>query len=147
MAVFMSHLFLVTLFGTGVFALNSTMVDLSCPNIYACEGFGGCYEAETSFLKDCMIGKAYVVESLMPKPIFLQTSCLSLGFKILTRTSTGTTVPDPCYGGWASFYATDEDTFWERYPAESFPKTWCPEWRAAVPNCFSAGSINGTQLV
>eukprot|EP00450_Noctiluca_scintillans_P038152 CAMPEP_0194477902 /NCGR_PEP_ID=MMETSP0253-20130528/1540_1 /TAXON_ID=2966 /ORGANISM="Noctiluca scintillans" /LENGTH=123 /DNA_ID=CAMNT_0039316937 /DNA_START=160 /DNA_END=531 /DNA_ORIENTATION=+ len=123
------------------------MVDVSCPNIEECVGLGGCYEADTSFLLDCMIGEAYVVESLIPNPVFLQTSCLSLGFKILTRTWTGTSVPDPCYGGWASFYATDEDAFWERYPLKRFEDTWCPEWQSAAPTCYSSGSINGTQFV
>ena len=42
------------------------MVDLSCQKTEDCVVLGGCYEVDTSILLECMIGKAYVVESLKP---------------------------------------------------------------------------------
>eukprot|EP00450_Noctiluca_scintillans_P039565 CAMPEP_0194477534 /NCGR_PEP_ID=MMETSP0253-20130528/1263_1 /TAXON_ID=2966 /ORGANISM="Noctiluca scintillans" /LENGTH=127 /DNA_ID=CAMNT_0039316531 /DNA_START=61 /DNA_END=440 /DNA_ORIENTATION=- len=95
---------------------NSTVVDASCLTAAGCPGLGGCYWANTEFLKTCMVGRTFVFDDLVPHPVFREESCESLGFKPLTRTSTGTPIPDPCYGGWVSFYSNDEALFWNMYP-------------------------------
>lgn len=117
---------------------NSSMVDTSCLTAAGCNGLGGCYSASTRFLKDCLVGSR-IVDALIPHPFFLQTSCQSLGFKTLSKTPTGTSDPDPCSGGWASFFATDESLFWNVFRERELAEGTCPEYAKKHPTCFFYG--------
>ena len=122
---------------------NSSMVDKSCLTAAGCSGLGGCYWASNEFLTTCLVGKMPFVDEFIPHPVFLEASCESLGFKAPTQ---AVTVPDPCYGGFASFYLNDEALFWNMYSPNMF-STWCPEWQTAYPSCFLSGFSNGAVVV
>eukprot|EP00450_Noctiluca_scintillans_P020011 CAMPEP_0194508662 /NCGR_PEP_ID=MMETSP0253-20130528/39050_1 /TAXON_ID=2966 /ORGANISM="Noctiluca scintillans" /LENGTH=148 /DNA_ID=CAMNT_0039351729 /DNA_START=45 /DNA_END=491 /DNA_ORIENTATION=- len=138
--------FALSLCGAGAQSRSSTVVDSSCLTASACEGLGGCYEADTQFLNHCLLGKDFVVDSLIPHPVFLQDSCSSLGFTPLTGTPTGTSVPDPCYANWVNFYSNDETLFWNEFQKSGFLE-WCPEWASRVPLCVLHGPVAATHYV
>mmetsp|Transcript_64498 Transcript_64498/g.170785 ORF Transcript_64498/g.170785 Transcript_64498/m.170785 type:complete len:153 (-) Transcript_64498:78-536(-) len=119
---------------------DSSMVDESCLTASGCS-LGGCYRASTEFLKECLVGKMPFVDEFIPHPVYLDASCESLGFQAPTQI---VTVPDACYGGFASFYLNDEDSFWTKYTTDMFGE-WCPEWQTAYPSCYSSGISNAEE--
>ena len=112
-----------------------SLVDSKCRRAAQCTGLGGCVSATQRFFDECLAGPSQAVNQLMPHPIILHTSCESLGFKPMTKTSTS------CFGESIHFFSTDETLWSNMFRLELFEPAWCLERRKAAPQCFNSVTI------